>query len=157
MQTHPNRYRRYRGVPLAADEGANILDHAFAYLKRFVSYPSEHTSVAHVLWCAHTHLIEAFESTGRLAFLSPEPESGKTRALEASEPLVARPISTVNASAAYLFRKAGDDAGPPTVLFDEIDTIFGAKAKDTKTSGASSMLVIGAAPLTGAASCTAMP
>jgi Protein of unknown function (DUF3631) len=42
---------------------------------------------------------------------------------------VARPISTVNASAAYLFRKAGDDAGPPTVLFDEIDTIFGEKAR----------------------------
>jgi hypothetical protein len=117
-------------VPVTADAGPNILDDAFAYLKRFVSYPSEHTSVAHVLWCAHTHLIEAFESTGRLAFLSPEPESGKTRALEASEPLVARPISTVNASAAYLFRKAGDDAGPPTVLFDEIDTIFGAKAKE---------------------------
>ena len=117
-------------VPTSAEEGANILDEAFAYLKRFVSYPSEHTSVAHVLWCAHTHLVEAFESTGRLAFLSPEPESGKTRALEASEPLVARPISTVNASAAYLFRKAGDDAGPPTVLFDEIDTIFGAKAKE---------------------------
>jgi hypothetical protein len=117
-------------VAIAADEGATILDDAFAYLKRFVSYPSEHTRVAHVLWCAHTHLIEAFESTGRLAFLSPEPESGKTRALEATEPLVARPISTVNASAAYLFRKAGDEAGPPTVLFDEIDTIFGAKAKE---------------------------
>jgi hypothetical protein len=117
-------------VPIAADEGANILNDAFAYLKRFVSYPSGHAHVAHALWCAHTHLIEAFESTGRLAFLSPEPESGKTRALEATEPLVARPISTVNASAAYLFRKAGDDAGPPTVLFDEIDTIFGAKAKE---------------------------
>ena len=124
----PERVPGVPRVPIAADEGATILDDAFAYLKRFVSYPSEHTSVAHVLWCAHTHLIEAFESTGRLAFLSPEPESGKTRALEASEPLVARPISTVNASAAYLFRKAGDDAGPPTVLFDEIDTIFGAKA-----------------------------
>ena len=111
-------------VPIAADVGANILDDAFAYLKRFVSYPSEHTSVAHVLWCAHTHLIEAFESTGRLAFLSPEPESGKTRALEASEPLVARPISTVNASAAYLFRKAGDDAGPPRSCLTS-HTIFG--------------------------------
>jgi hypothetical protein len=117
-------------VPITADEGATILDDAFANLKRFVSYPSEHARVAHALWCAHTHLVEAFESTGRLAFLSPEPESGKTRALEATEPLVARPISTVNASAAYLFRKAGDDAGPPTVLFDEIDTVFGAKAKE---------------------------
>src|SRR4029078_7291061 len=64
------------------------------------------------------------------AFLSPEPGSGNTRALEGSEPLVARPISTGNASAAYLFRKAGDDAGPPTVLFDEIETIFGAKDKE---------------------------
>jgi hypothetical protein len=117
-------------VPIAADEGAALLDDASAYLKRFVSYPSEHTRVAHTLWCAHTHLVEAFESTGRLAFLSPEPESGKTRALEATEPVVARPISTVNASAAYLFRKAGDEAGPPTVLFDEIDTIFGPKAKE---------------------------
>ena len=126
----PERVPDVPRVSITADEGATILDDAFAYLNRFVSYPSEHTSVAHVLWCAHTHLIEAFESTGRLAFLSPEPESGKTRALEASEPLVARPISTVNASAAYLFRKAGDDAGSPTVLFDEIDTIFGAKAKE---------------------------
>src|SRR4029078_1367785 len=62
------------------------------------------------------------------AFLSPEPGSGNTRALEGSEPLVARPISTVNASAAYLFRKAGDEAGPPTGLFDEIDRVFGPKA-----------------------------
>ncbi|MGY8668756.1 DUF3631 domain-containing protein [Bradyrhizobium sp. UFLA05-109] len=126
----PERVPGVPRVPIAADEGATILDDAFAYVKRFVSYPSEHARVAHVLWCAHTHLIEAFESTGRLALLSPEPESGKTRALEATEPLVARPISTVNASAAYLFRKAGDDAGPPTVLFDEIDTIFGPKAKE---------------------------
>jgi hypothetical protein len=72
----------------------------------------------------------AFDSTPRIAFLSPLPESGKTRALEATEPLVYRPITTVNASSNYLFRKAGDDAGPPTVLFDEIDTIFGPKAKD---------------------------
>jgi hypothetical protein len=116
--------------PGPAPDGAAVLGLARGYLKKYVAYPSSHALVAHTLVCAHTHLLEAFDSTARVAFLSAFPESGKTRALEATEPLVCRPISTVNASANYLFRKAGDAAGPPTVLFDEIDTIFGKKAKE---------------------------
>ena len=46
----------------------------------FVAYPSEHALVAHVLWIAHTHLIEYFDTTPRLAFMSAEKASGKTRA-----------------------------------------------------------------------------
>jgi hypothetical protein len=111
-------------------DGAAVLGLARDYLKKYVAYPSQHALVAHVLWCAHTHLLEAFDSTPRGAFLSAFPESGKTRALEATGPLVCRPVSTVNASSNYLFRKAGDVAGPPTVLFDEIDTIFGPRAKE---------------------------
>jgi hypothetical protein len=38
----------------------------------------------------------------------------------------------VNVSPAYLFRKVGDENGPPTILFDEIDTVFGPKAKDNE-------------------------
>jgi hypothetical protein len=110
--------------------GAVVLDAVRAYLKRFVSYPSEHALVAHTLWCAHTHMLEAFDTTARLAFLSAEPESGKTRGLEASEPLCSRAIFTVNSSSNYLYRRAADEAGPPTVLFDEIDCIFGPKAKE---------------------------
>jgi hypothetical protein len=115
---------------VTAADGAAVLGRVRDYLTKYVSYPSHHALTAHVLWIAHTHLLEAFDSTARIGFLSVFPESGKTRALEATEPLVCRPVSTVNASANYLFRKAGDDAGPPTVLFDEIDTIFGPKAKD---------------------------
>jgi hypothetical protein len=116
--------------PAPAPDGAVVLGFTRDYLKKYVAHPSLHALVAHTLWCAHTHLLEAFDSTPRVAFLSAFPESGKTRALEATEPLTYRPVSTVNASANYLFRKAGDDAGPPTVLFDEIDTIFGPKAKE---------------------------
>jgi len=111
-------------------DDAAVLGLARDYLKKYVAHPSSHALVAHTLLCAHTHLLEAFDSTPRGAFLSAFPESGKTRALEATAPLVCRPVSTVNASSNYLFRKAGDDAGPPTVLFDEIDTIFGPKAKE---------------------------
>jgi hypothetical protein len=64
------------------------LDLVESYLSRFVAYPSEHALVAHTLWIAHTHLMEEFDTTPRLAFMSAEPMSGKTRALEVSEHLV---------------------------------------------------------------------
>ena len=57
----------------------NVLNQVYAFLGRFVSYPSEHARVAHALWCVHAHLMDRWESTPRLAFLSAEPASGKSR------------------------------------------------------------------------------
>lgn len=110
---------------IAADpdaDGAALLEDVHAFMARFVVYPSEEAHVAHTLWVVHTHLMEAWESTPRLAFLSAEPESGKTRALEVSNLLVPNPVDAINVSAAYLFRRVAADS--PTVLFDEIDTVF---------------------------------
>lgn len=118
--------------PELDNDGAELLDDVRAFLARFVSFPSEHTLVAASLWAAHTHALAAFDTTPRLAFLSPEPGSGKTRALEILELLVLRPLLTVNVTPAYLFRKVADEAGPPTVLYDEIDTVFGPRAKDNE-------------------------
>jgi hypothetical protein len=115
---------------VARSEGAALLEDVSKFLARFVIYPSEHAQIAHVLWIAHAHLMGAWESTPRLAFLSPEPASGKTRSMEVSELLVPDPVAAVNVTPAYLFRKVGGDDGPPTILFDEIDTVFGAKAKE---------------------------
>jgi len=115
--------------PLAGHE---VLDHVATFLGRFVAYPSEHTHIAHTLWIAHTHFMDRWESTPRIAFLSPEPGSGKSRCLEVTEPLVPRPVHAVNTTPAYLFRKVSDEAGPPTILYDEIDTVFGPKAKDNE-------------------------
>ena len=111
---------------------SQILDETEQYLSRFVAYPSEHARIAHVLWIAHTHCMDEWDSTPRIVFASPEPESGKTRALEITETLVPRPIESVNATPAYLFRKVSDDEGSPTILYDEIDTVFGPKAKDNE-------------------------
>lgn len=112
--------------------GEYLLNDVEEFVTRFVAYPSEAAGVAAVLWAAHTHLIAEFESTPRLAHLSPEPGSGKTRALEVLELLVPRPLHAVNATPAALFRKVSDEAGPPTILYDEIDTVFGPKAKDNE-------------------------
>jgi hypothetical protein len=109
-------------------DGAELLDEIRNFLGRFVAYPSTEAHVAHVLWIVHAHLMDAWESTPRIGFLSTEPGSGKTRALEITELLVPSPVEAVNVTPSYLFRKVGGEERP-TILFDEIETVFGPKAK----------------------------
>jgi hypothetical protein len=119
-------------IDVDARQGEKMIQSAYDFLGRFLSYPSEHAHVAHVLWCVHTHLMDKWESTPRLAFLSAEKESGKTGCLEITELLVPRPMMAVNMSPSALFRSVGSEDGLPTILFDEIDTVFGPKAKENE-------------------------
>ena len=52
------------------------------------------------------------------------------------------PVHAVNTTPAYLFRKVADEAGPPTVLYDEIDTVFGPGPRTTRRFAGCSMLDI---------------
>ncbi|MEV7182216.1 DUF3631 domain-containing protein [Kitasatospora sp. NPDC093679] len=110
------------------EDGAALLDAVEAHHRRFNVFPSEAAYVAVVLWDAHAHLLDCFESTPRIAFLSPEPGSGKTRALEIIDTIVPRSMLTTDVSPAALFRSVSDPEARPTVLFDEVDTTFGPKA-----------------------------
>jgi len=116
------------GWGVGPDSGADLLREVNALLGRFVVFPSDETHIAATLWVLHAHMVDAFETTPRLAFLSPEPGSGKTRALEIIEMLVPNPLLTTNVTPAYLIRKLADE-DRPTLLFDEIDTVFGPRAK----------------------------
>jgi hypothetical protein len=117
--------------------GEQLLDKVHAFLGRFVSYPDEHAHVAHTLWCVHAHLMHLWDSTPRLAFLSPEPASGKSRALEITKLLVPSPVQAINVSPTYIFRKVGKEGeGSVTLLYDEIDCVFGPKAKDNEDTRA---------------------
>jgi hypothetical protein len=107
--------------------GDVVLRQLYDFLGRFIRYPSEAAHVAHTLWIVHTYMMDRWSATGRLAFLSAEKESGKTRALEVTEKLVPNPKMTANGSANYLFRIAAQGV---TLLYDEIDTIFGPKAQE---------------------------
>jgi len=118
--------------PVEYDDGAHLLDMIHNFLRRFINYPNDYTHVAHTLWIAHSWFMDLWESTPRIAFLSPEPASGKSRALEVTEALVPRPVHSVNVTPAYLFRKVADPEGRPTILYDEIDTVFGPKAKENE-------------------------
>ena len=110
----------------------HVLDEVRAFLGRFIAYPSEHARVAHTLWIAHTHGMSIWDSTPRIAFLSKEPGSGKSRALEVTEMLVPNPVEAVNVSPAYIFRKVGQGGALPTLLYDEIDTVFGPRARENE-------------------------
>jgi hypothetical protein len=105
-----------------------VLNRVAAFVRRFVAFGSEHQLIAVVLWIAHTHAFDAAECSPRLAIQSPEKQSGKTRLLEVLELTTHEPRQVVNMSEAALFRVI--DAGAPTVLWDEIDAVFGPKARD---------------------------
>lgn len=103
---------------------AKALDETEAILARFVAFPSREALVAVTLWAAHTHAVDAFDSSPRLALLSPEPGSGKSRTLEILDLLVPAAMHVLSASPAAIFRSI-DHEPRPTLLFDEVDAIFG--------------------------------
>jgi len=110
------------------EPGWTVLDDVAQVLDRHVAWPlPEHRDVV-TLWAAHTYLIEAFDTTPRLAVLSPEKGCGKTRVLELVELLARRARISVSMSSAYMYRLIDDHQ--PALLVDEVDTVFGSKAKN---------------------------
>lgn len=111
--------------------GAELLTDVERFVRRFCVLPGEHSYVAVTLWAAHTHFIDRLETTGRLACLSPEPGSGKTRVLEILDVLCGRPLMALDLSMAAFFRIVEDRQ--PTILLDEVDALFTGKAKSEGT------------------------
>lgn len=98
------------------------LDQLVAHLRRFVYFTSDDQVVAVALWVAHTFVVNAAEQSPILAFMSAVRRSGKSRVIDVVEPIVARPWRAVRPSEAVFFRRI--DRDQPTVLLDEVDTIF---------------------------------
>ncbi|WP_370582243.1 DUF3631 domain-containing protein [Plantibacter sp. VKM Ac-2880] len=102
-----------------------VLGDVEAFVRRYVSFPDLDSCTATILWIAHAHLLEAFETTPRIAFLSTEPGSGKSRALEVVSALVPRPMMASDASVAVLYHMTSKGRDRPTICYDEVDTVFG--------------------------------
>src|SRR6476620_178014 len=104
-----------------AAAGGTILADLETFLGGFVAFPTDAGRVAVTLWAAHAHLLATGENSPRLALLSPEPGSGKTRTLEVLELVVPRPMHVLSASPAAVFRSI--ESEQPTLLLDEVDAI----------------------------------
>ncbi len=109
--------------------GSDVLDQVEAFATRFSAFPDEHARHAHTLWCAHSWLMDCWEHTPRLIFVSPEAGCGKTLALTVTEHLVPRPMHAGDLTPAGLYHSIDESlefkGGRPTILFDEFDTVFG--------------------------------
>ena len=111
----------------AAPDLAAALDDLDAALHRWVVWPGVEHRHAVTLWIAHCHFHAAFETSPRLAVLSPVKGSGKTRVLELIDASVVDAMSTMNTSVSALFRRIA--RGGTTVLIDEADTTLGARGR----------------------------
>lgn len=108
--------------------GSKLLDDIKFFIARFCVFPDEHSLTAVTLWAVHTHMIEHFHTTPRLALLSPEASSGKTRVLEVLDLLTPDSLFTLSASPASIFRTLAKTQ--VTLLFDEVDAIWNRRGKD---------------------------
>ena len=116
-------------TPLRREGAANtaeLLNEVKETLERYVIFPSDEAATATALWVAVTHALPAFQSAPRLAINSPEKRCGKSRLLDVVAALSHKPLSTVNATVAAVFRSIGGEH-PPTLILDEADTIWGTK------------------------------
>jgi hypothetical protein len=104
-----------------------FLERVSTELRRYVVVSREQAT-ALALWVFHTHAIDAADATPYLSIFSAQRESGKTRLLEVLELLIARSLVVANISDAALFRVIAEVQ--PTLLFDEVDSIFGPKSRD---------------------------
>lgn len=98
------------------------------YIQRFVHINDEDAIVlAH--YVLHTWAFKHASATPYLYVHSAVKRSGKTRLLEVLEVLVREPIRTANISSAALFHVI--ETFSPTMLVDEVDTVWTGASNDT--------------------------
>jgi hypothetical protein len=112
-----------------------ILDDIVTELKRHCIFDKEEQYTANALWIASSYFLKyqsvpVFNAFPMLAFMSPEPDSGKSRALKVTELLACNSISAGKYTPASLLAKIDESKDDPiTICLDEIDTVF-AHGKD---------------------------
>ena len=102
-----------------AVNGAALLLEATAAIRQFLAMPDGAAEIV-ALWILHTHCFDCFLHSPRLAITSPEKGCGKTTLLDVAARLVARPLSTSNATVSAIFRVVGWPSR--ALLIDEADT-----------------------------------
>lgn len=107
---------------------AEALREAESLFKKFIVLPASGLESLLSFWCLGSFLFENFSYFGYLAFRSPTPRCGKSRALKLVSMLSnGNPPVTANPTAAQLFR-----SGRPVLILDEVDRL---KNSDKETFG----------------------
>jgi hypothetical protein len=110
------------------EHGEAVLNEVRHFLARFVSFPTPAILDMVTLWVAHTHVVDgderlAFDTTPRLAFISDEPASGKTRAMEIVTELAHKGKILIDVTHPSFAEEMHEHQR--TVGMDEVDILFG--------------------------------
>jgi hypothetical protein len=110
------------------------------FIRRFLILPSESDYDIFTLWIAHTYFTHKIKTTPRLAIISPEYGCGKSRCLEVLESLTFKGEKLDHHTRSYLMRTVDsirtESGRPPTLLIDEIDSVFRAKNEEGEATRA---------------------
>ena len=116
------------------------LDRIDKFVRRFLILPSESDYTIITLWIGHTYFTHKIKTTPRLAIISPEYGCGKSRTLEVLESLSFKGEKLDHHTRSYLMRTVEsirEESGrPPTLLIDEIDSVFRAKNEEGEATRA---------------------
>jgi hypothetical protein len=99
-------------------EGKELFSAISAAIRSYVVMPESAADLA-ALWVIHTHIVDCFPISPRLAAQSPVMECGKTTFLRTLRKLVCRPLPTSNIQPAGIFRTV--EKYHPTLIIDEGD------------------------------------
>ncbi len=100
------------------------------YLHRFVDLPSEFYEEVLANWIIHTWAFRAFYVTPYLYISSAGPGTGKTRTMDVIGVLVRNADTATDSPVHVLAQEI--EANCPTMLFDEIDTVWAGGANNSK-------------------------
>lgn len=109
-----------------APDAEALMNRLLATLRTYVVFPSPDAAVAVALWITATHCIKAFQHATRLVINSPAKRCSKSRLLDLIAALCHRPLVSVNATVAAIYRSLHGES-PPTLVIDEADTIWGTR------------------------------
>lgn len=122
---------------MSKDHPLDRIDH---FIRRFLILPNESDYTIISLWIAHTYFTHKIKTTPRLAIISPEYGCGKSRVLEVLESLTFKGEKLDHHTRSYLMRTVDlirEEFGrPPTLLIDEIDSVFRAKNEEGEATRA---------------------
>lgn len=127
-------------APIQPAPLADLLCQTEEFLCRYIAFRGGAQSTVIALWVAHSHALDAFDYTPYLHIYSPEKRCGKSRLLDGLNLLVPRPWAAISPSQAVIYRKIA--ASCPTLLLDEVDTIFSG-GKDENKEGLRALLNAG--------------
>jgi hypothetical protein len=122
---------------MSNDHPLDRIDH---FIRRFLVLPNESDYTIISLWIAHTYFTHKIKTTPRLAIISPEYGCGKSRVLEVLESLTFKGEKLDHHTRSYLMRTVElireEFTRPPTLLIDEIDSVFRAKSEEGEATRA---------------------